>query len=93
MRIARIATEYRYQFGTDVVVDLIGYRRHGHSEVDDPTVTQPLMYKAIKAHPPLYQIYAKRIGMDDAAIAAQAGQSRANTRPPKKAQRKSPRNR
>ncbi|MGA2964562.1 MAG: 2-oxoglutarate dehydrogenase E1 component, partial [Terriglobales bacterium] len=65
MRIARIAAEYRYKFGTDVVVDLIGYRRHGHSEVDDPTVTQPLMYKAIKAHPPLYQIYAKKIGMAD----------------------------
>jgi len=62
MRIARIATEYRYKFGTDVVVDLIGYRRHGHSEVDDPTVTQPLMYKAIKEHPPLYQIYAKQLG-------------------------------
>jgi len=72
MRIARIATEYRYQFGTDVVVDLIGYRRHGHSEVDDPTVTQPLMYKAIKQHPPLYQIYARQIGMDDGKIAAQA---------------------
>ena len=71
MRIARLATEYRYQFGTDVIIDLIGYRRHGHSEVDDPTVTQPLMYKAIKAHPPLYQIYAKRIGMDDEKIAAQ----------------------
>ena len=71
MRIARMATEYRYKFGTDVIVDLIGYRRHGHSEVDDPTVTQPLMYKAIKVHPPLYQIYAKRIGMDDDKIAAQ----------------------
>ncbi|MGA7648521.1 MAG: 2-oxoglutarate dehydrogenase E1 component [Terriglobales bacterium] len=71
MRIARLATEYRYKFGTDVIVDLIGYRRHGHSEVDDPTVTQPLMYKAIKVHPPLYQIYAKRIGMDDDKIAAQ----------------------
>jgi len=71
MRIARIATEYRYKFGTDVIIDLIGYRRHGHSEVDDPTVTQPLMYKAIKEHPPLYQIYAKRIGMDDDKIAAQ----------------------
>src|SRR5271165_2253289 len=69
MRIARIATEYRYKFGTDVVVDLIGYRRHGHSEVDDPTVTQPLMYKAIKEHPPLYQIYARRIGMNDDNIA------------------------
>src|SRR5208283_1341078 len=69
MRIARIATEYRYKFGTDVVVDLIGYRRHGHSEVDDPTVTQPLMYKAIKQHPPLYQIYAKQLGMNDDNIA------------------------
>jgi 2-oxoglutarate dehydrogenase E1 component len=67
MRIARIATEYRYKFGTDVVVDLIGYRRHGHSEVDDPTVTQPLMYKAIKEHPPLYQIYAKQIGVENVA--------------------------
>ena len=67
MRIARIATEYRYKFGTDVVVDLIGYRRHGHSEVDDPTVTQPLMYKAIKQHPPLYQIYAKQIGIENVA--------------------------
>ncbi len=72
MRIARIATEYRYQFSTDVVVDLIGYRRHGHSEVDDPTVTQPLMYKAIKQHPPLYRIYGKQIGLDDDNIAARA---------------------
>jgi len=63
----RIATEYRYQFGTDVVVDLIGYRRHGHSEVDDPTVTQPLMYKAIKEHPPLWEIYAKKIGVENVA--------------------------
>ncbi|MGD0267483.1 MAG: thiamine pyrophosphate-dependent enzyme [Candidatus Sulfotelmatobacter sp.] len=54
VRIARLATEYRYQFGTDVVIDLIGYRRHGHSEVDDPTVTQPLLYKKIKEHPPLW---------------------------------------
>jgi 2-oxoglutarate dehydrogenase E1 component len=71
LRIARIATEYRYQFGTDVIIDLIGYRRHGHSEVDDPTVTQPLMYKAIKQHPPLYQIYAKHVGVED--IADRAG--------------------
>src|SRR5215475_830953 len=42
VRVARLATEYRYQFGTDVVIDLIGYRRHGHSEVDDPTITQTL---------------------------------------------------
>jgi len=73
MRIARIAAEYRYQFGTDVVVDLVGYRRHGHSEVDDPTVTQPLMYKAIKQHPPLYRIYAKQIGVDDDNVATRVG--------------------
>jgi 2-oxoglutarate dehydrogenase E1 component len=70
IRIARIATEYRCKFGTDVIIDLIGYRRHGHSEVDDPTVTQPLMYKAIKEHPPLYQIYAKQIGLDNEKVAA-----------------------
>ena len=49
----------------DVVVDLIGYRRHGHSEVDDPTVTQPLLYKAIKDHPPLWEIYAEDIGAEN----------------------------
>src|SRR6202035_4618312 len=73
IRIARIATEYRYQFGTDVIVDLIGYRRHGHSEVDDPTVTQPLMYKAIKEHPPLYQIYARQIGLDSDNVSERVG--------------------
>jgi 2-oxoglutarate dehydrogenase E1 component len=44
---------------------MIGYRRHGHSEVDDPTVTQPLLYKAIKEHPPLWEIYAEDTGIDD----------------------------
>ncbi len=65
LRIARIAAEYRYTFFSDVVVDLIGYRRHGHSEVDDPTVTQPRMYKAIKEHRPLFEIYAKQIGFEN----------------------------
>ena len=59
VRVGRMALEYRYTFGTDVVIDMIGYRRHGHSEVDDPTVTQPLIYKAIKEHPPLWEIYAE----------------------------------
>ncbi len=64
MRIARIAVEYRYKFGSDVVIDLIGYRRHGHSEVDDATITQPIMYARIKEHAPLYEIYAEKIGLD-----------------------------
>jgi 2-oxoglutarate dehydrogenase E1 component len=64
VRIAALAADYRYKFRSDVVIDLIGYRRHGHSEVDDPTVTQPLRYARIKNHPPLYEIYAKQIGVD-----------------------------
>src|SRR5579859_2505600 len=72
VRVARLATEYRYKFGTDVVIDLIGYRRHGHSEVDDPTITQPLLYKKIKEHPPLWQIYADDIGATDAQAQADA---------------------
>jgi 2-oxoglutarate dehydrogenase E1 component len=70
VRVARMATEYRYKFGTDVVIDLIGYRRHGHSEVDDPTITQPLLYKKIKEHPPLWQIYAEDTGATDAQAQA-----------------------
>ena len=66
VRVARWAVEYRYRFASDVVIDLIGYRRHGHSEVDDPTITQPIVYRKIKEHPPLYQIYASRIGADAA---------------------------
>jgi 2-oxoglutarate dehydrogenase E1 component len=65
LRVARLATEYRYEFGTDVVIDLIGYRKHGHSEVEDPTVTQPLLYKEIKDHPPLWEIYAEDTGAED----------------------------
>src|SRR6185312_15680257 len=65
LRIARLAVDYRYAFKSDVVIDLIGYRRHGHSEVDDPTITQPLRYARIKEHPPLHEIYAKRIGVNN----------------------------
>ena len=72
VRVARMATEYRYKFGTDVVIDLIGYRRHGHSEVDDPTITQPLLYKKIKEHPPLWEIYADDTGAPDAESRAAA---------------------
>src|SRR6195256_5112301 len=63
VRIGRLATEYRATFGSDVVVDIIGYRRHGHSEVDDPTITQPRVYERIKNHAPLWRIYSERIGM------------------------------
>jgi 2-oxoglutarate dehydrogenase E1 component len=66
VRVARLAVEYRYAFSSDVVVDLIGYRRHGHSEVDDPTVTQPVLYRKIAQMPPLWESYARKIGVDPA---------------------------
>jgi 2-oxoglutarate dehydrogenase E1 component len=64
VRVGQIAADYRATFGSDVVVDLIGYRRHGHSEVDDPTITQPRLYERIKHHPPLWKLYAQRVGVD-----------------------------
>jgi len=64
VRVGRMALEYRHTFGTPVVIDLVGYRRHGHSEVDDPTITQPLRYRKIEAHPPMWQIYAEKMGLD-----------------------------
>lgn len=69
VRVARLAAEYRDAFSSDVVVDLIGFRRHGHSEIDDPTATQPLRYRRIEALPPLWQSYAKKTGMDAAPLA------------------------
>ena len=62
VRAARITGEYRAAFQSDVVIDLICYRRHGHSEVDDPTVTQPLLYRKIEKLPELWRSYAERIG-------------------------------
>jgi 2-oxoglutarate dehydrogenase E1 component len=69
VRVGKLAAEYRAEFGSDVVIDLIGYRRHGHSEVDDPTITQPRLYEAIKNHAPLWKIYADRIGVNPAPTA------------------------
>src|SRR6059058_3925762 len=68
VRIGKLAAEYRATFGSDVVVDIIGYRRHGHSEVDDPTITQPKLYERIKDHPQLWKIYAEATGIDATGI-------------------------
>jgi 2-oxoglutarate dehydrogenase E1 component len=58
---AKVATEYRMKFQRPVVIDMFCYRRFGHNEGDEPSFTQPLMYKKIRAHPTTLEIYAKRL--------------------------------
>ncbi len=58
---ARIATEFRLKFNRDVVIDLVCYRRFGHNEGDEPSFTQPLMYKKIRSHPSTIKIYGEKL--------------------------------
>jgi 2-oxoglutarate dehydrogenase E1 component len=59
--IAEIAVKYRETFQQDVVIDMVCYRRYGHNEADEPAVTQPLMYDAIRKHPRLVDLHAERL--------------------------------
>jgi len=58
---AKVATEYRQKFQRPVVIDMFCYRRFGHNEGDEPAFTQPLMYKKIRAHPSVLEIYSKKL--------------------------------
>jgi 2-oxoglutarate dehydrogenase E1 component len=57
----RLGIAYRTKFGKDFLIDLVGYRRHGHNEGDEPTFTQPTLYAAIKAHPTPRQVWGERL--------------------------------
>lgn len=64
VRAIDIAIRFRQEFKRDVVINMIGYRRFGHNEGDEPAFTQPLMYEKIKKHPTLYDLYAQKLNKD-----------------------------
>ncbi|VEL40783.1 unnamed protein product [Protopolystoma xenopodis] len=61
MRVARVASEWRAEFGKDVVIDLVCYRRSGHNEMDEPMFTQPLMYKRIRQQKSVLDTYSQKL--------------------------------
>jgi len=77
---AKIATEYRQKFGRPVVIDMFCYRRFGHNEGDEPSFTQPLMYKAIRAHRSTYEIYSEKLISEGVVTKEEAGQIKADFR-------------
>ena len=72
LQAVRLACAYRAQFKKDVLIDLVGYRRHGHNETDEPSFTQPTLYAKIKAHPTVPQAWAARIVSEGVLTADEA---------------------
>jgi 2-oxoglutarate dehydrogenase E1 component len=70
----RLAMAYREKFRRDVLIDLVGYRRHGHNESDEPTYTQPVMYERIKQLPPVRTRYAEQLAAEGVVSADEANQ-------------------
>jgi 2-oxoglutarate dehydrogenase E1 component len=75
----RLAMAYREQWGRDVVIDLIGYRRYGHNETDEPAYTQPEMAAKIREHAPVSEIYAKQL-VEEGAVTADEVEAMAKRR-------------
>ncbi|MDJ1631131.1 thiamine pyrophosphate-dependent enzyme [Bacillus velezensis] len=57
----KFAVEYRKRFNKDFLIDLIGYRRYGHNEMDEPSTTQPMLYEAVRKHPTVKRIFAEKL--------------------------------
>ena len=71
----RLAMAYRERWGRDIVIDVIGYRRFGHNETDEPAYTQPTMAAKIKAHPPVSEIYAEKL-IEEGTVSRRGGRAR-----------------
>ncbi|MCW3473690.1 2-oxoglutarate dehydrogenase E1 component [Limobrevibacterium gyesilva] len=69
---AQMAAEFRQEFATDFVLDIVCYRRHGHNETDEPAFTQPIMYRAIKDRPTTRQLYAEQLAHEGVATTDEA---------------------
>jgi 2-oxoglutarate dehydrogenase E1 component len=61
VHVVRLAIEYRARFGKDFLIDVVGYRRHGHNETDEPSFTQPNLYQKIRAHPSPREVWGSRL--------------------------------
>ena len=78
IRVVEIAFDYRQKFKKDVVIDMFCYRRHGHNEGDDPSYTQPILYRKIKEHPPVSVLYTERL-VREGVLAAEEVQAMRKT--------------
>src|SRR5438128_1978234 len=77
---AKVATEFRQKFQHPVVIDMFCYRRYGHNEGDEPSFTQPLMYKAIRSHPTTSEIYTKKLIAESVVTEGEVEKMRADWR-------------
>ena len=78
LKVCRLAAEWRQTFLRDCVVDIVCYRRHGHNSLDDPSITQPLIYNIIKTHPTVLEKYSKQL-IDSNVITNQILTEKKNT--------------
>src|SRR3954467_3265700 len=74
VHVVRLGIEYRAKFGKDFLIDLVGYRRHGHNETDEPAFTQPTLYKKIRAHPSPREVWGNRLVAEGVVTAEEVKQ-------------------
>src|ERR1700693_6313103 len=74
VHVVRLAIDYRAKFGKDFLIDVVGYRRHGHNETDEPAFTQPNLYKKIRSHPSPREVWGARLVAEGIVTADQVKQ-------------------